>query len=318
MRRAPRGSRTALRRSTSVALPKSVPAFSKNLPTWVRWSDGRSRSSRPTSDAAATSTPTSTQHRAPAELAPEQHPPEQREAGRGRDRAAEVVAPERHAHDDDGDREQRDGDAYPAPRRHPPREQAREQHRRRGELRERQVALADEADADGRRVAEHGVPLEVRAGDEVDEVQHDDAAEADEDRVDRPPSGDEHARSRDQRAPRRSTNAQYAAAPPWRPKCTGPARYVASRYPRSHSATNASNPASRRRRHRSTTAVSTVSPHGDADDHAHRRTDEAVAEQPVLVHVDEELACARRASRRRRRSPSGAPPWRRGARDRSR
>ena len=96
----------ALRRSTSVALPKSVPAFSKNLPTWVRWSDGRSRSTQPDDDAARPRArrraPTTVRQRSSL---PEQQPGEQREPGRGRDRAAEVVAPERHAHHDDGDRE---------------------------------------------------------------------------------------------------------------------------------------------------------------------------------------------------------------------
>ena len=50
----------ALRRRTSVAAPKSVPTFSKNLPTWVRWSAGRSTSRTPTTRPAATSTPEST------------------------------------------------------------------------------------------------------------------------------------------------------------------------------------------------------------------------------------------------------------------
>ena len=116
-------------------------------------------------------------------------------------------------------------DAHAAPRRHLPHEQPGEQHRGRGELGERHVALAHEADADGRRVAEHGVPLEVRAGDEVDDVQHDHG-----------PEPDEHARAPGRRrvaehahaprctAPTPTMNAQYAAAPPWRPKCNGPAR----------------------------------------------------------------------------------------------
>ena len=101
----------ALRRSTSVALPKSVPAFSKNLPTWVRWSDGRRRSTSPTTMPLATSTPTSIQTVFHRSVAPEEQPTQQREAGRDGDRATEVVAPERHAHHHEGDHEEGDGDA---------------------------------------------------------------------------------------------------------------------------------------------------------------------------------------------------------------
>ena len=116
----------------------------------------------------------------------EEQPREDREAWqRGHDRA-EVVAPDRHAHHDDGDREHADGDSHPGPRRDAPHEQPREQRGRRRELRERHVPLAHQPDADGRRVAEHGVPLEVRAGDEVDEVQRDHARERDQERAREP------------------------------------------------------------------------------------------------------------------------------------
>ena len=92
-------------------------------------------------------------------------------------------------------------------------------------------------------------------------------------------------------APTPTTNAS-TRAPPWRPKWNGPARYVASRNASSHSATNASRP----------TAHRAAQPHPavehDGGDrrararrtitHAHRRPDLAVAEEAVLVGVDEE------------------------------
>ena len=88
----------------------------------------------------------------------------------------------------------------PRRRGHPPGEQAGEQDRRRAQLREGHVALAHEPDADGRRVSERGVPLEVGAGHEVDEVQCRHRAEADEHRVDRALPGDEQAQTGDHRA----------------------------------------------------------------------------------------------------------------------
>ena len=81
-------------------------------------------------------------------------------------------------------------------------EQPGEEHRRGRQLREGHVPFADEPDADGRRVPEDGVPLEVRARHQVEHVQHHDAAERDEDAAHEvsPADGEEHDREHERDA----------------------------------------------------------------------------------------------------------------------
>ena len=281
-------------------------------------SGGRSRSSRPTATPLATNTansPNTERHRSSL---PEEQPREQREARRGGDGAAEVVAPERRAHDHDGDREQPDRDLDPAPSRHAPREQCREQHRRGGELGERQVALAHEADADRRRVPEHGVPLEVRAGQRGRPDGARPRSRA------RPGSRRPAARRVTERAhDRAKASAMHDDERPVRRQplrggrsAAGPRDTWRSSSPSSDERAEGQHPA-HRRRNRSTSAAQHRQRARHAQDHAHRHADQAVAEQAVLVHVRPGTTCGRRASRRSRRSPSGAPPWRQGGRCRT-
>ena len=75
--------------------------------------------------------------------------------------------PERGSHHDHRHGEDADRDPHPHgdATRHAT---SHEQHRRRDQLREREVPLTHEADPDRRRVAEHRVPFEVRASHEID------------------------------------------------------------------------------------------------------------------------------------------------------
>ena len=83
------------------------------------------------------------------------------------------------------------------------------------------------------------------------------------------------------------TNAQYATAPPFRAKCNGPARYVATRKPRSQSATNTSRSVPRRQR--STAAPASANAHATPTITPIDAPIETVAEETVLVDVHEEL-----------------------------
>ena len=80
-----------------------------------------------------------------------------------------------------------------------PDEQAGEEDHRGRELREREVALPRHPDPDRRRVSEHRVELEVRAGDEIQDVHDDGERERDHQGPGRMASTDRDTRGRDQR-----------------------------------------------------------------------------------------------------------------------
>ena len=88
-------------------------------------------------------------------------------------------AEERRAVDDDRDAQQRDRDQRAAAATDPEREQPGEQHRAGRELRVPEVAEPGEAAGDRRRIAEHRVELQPRAGRDVDDDQPDENAERD-------------------------------------------------------------------------------------------------------------------------------------------
>ena len=117
----------------------------------------------------------------------------------------------------------------------PVREQSREQHRARRELRVAEVAEPGEASGDRRRVAEHRVELQPRAGRDVDEDQPDEDAERDDQRRHARPVGREPRDQRDPRTRRRTGTASTARAVAGRTGTT-PARNVAARKPSSVSA----------------------------------------------------------------------------------
>ena len=94
--RAPRGSPRPCAGSRAWRASKSVERFSKNLPTWVRWSAGRRRSTSPTATTAATTIaddPDAAAHRERAARAAATSAA--RTPGTAESTDAEVVAPER-------------------------------------------------------------------------------------------------------------------------------------------------------------------------------------------------------------------------------
>ena len=139
------------------------------------------------------------------EQGPGAHPPAQEQPGqereprRSRERGAEVATPGRSRHHQQGDRQHADGEQHGAPAGPSPHEQSGKEDHRRGQLREREVPLPRHPDPDGGRVPEHGVELEARAGDEVDDVQDDDEPERGDERAGRMPSPDGETGAADQR-----------------------------------------------------------------------------------------------------------------------
>ena len=112
-------------------------------------------------------------------------PRQQPERDRRDHHAFEIVPEDRRTDDDQADREHDQRDPLPGWRRQPPDEEAGEQHGRRGELGKCPTAHAADADVEGRRVTEHRVQLEVRAGDDVDEVERQESPQRNEHRIGR-------------------------------------------------------------------------------------------------------------------------------------
>ena len=159
------------------------------------------------------------------------------------------------------------------------------------ELREREVALARHPDPDRRRVPEHGVELEVRAGDEIHDVQDDDERERDDERSGRMASTDRETRGRDQRRRRRT------GTPSTRRRCrcrrsSTDRRGTWRRGTRAPRARPTARPVRRRRPRASMNPVASASSAARTSTAVYTPLDARVAEHPVLVRVDEEVRCA--------------------------
>ena len=141
----------------------------------------------------------------------------------------------------------------------PHREPGEQQHRG-SELRERDVALARHPDPDGRRIAEHGVELEARAGEEVAEVQHDGCRQRKPQRqVATPPAEESHASANTTAAPTRNAKYPAESSRAARSAAARPA-YVAKRNPSTASARNRATAARRRLRRTARNAASASAP----------------------------------------------------------
>ena len=171
----------------------------------------------------------------PADAPPEQQRRGDRVRGHHREHTTDVGTEERRAVDDDRDAEQRDRDERAPAATDAIREQSREQERARRELRVGEVAEPRVPTRDRRRVPEHGVELQPRAGRDVDEDQPDEDAQRDDQRHDARPIGREPRDQRDHGADPEEEQPVRRRAVVGR-TATNPARNVAARNPISVSA----------------------------------------------------------------------------------